>query len=51
MNVAKAGTYITLPLYNSIVIGAYKRVCQRKDKADILYEYLNWGQAKIVVKA
>ena len=51
MNVAKAGNYTILLLINPLVIGAYKKVTQRSDKADILDEYLNTCQAKIVVKA
>lgn len=33
------------------VIGAYKKVSKRNDKQNLLKEYLNYGQAKIVVKA
>ena len=33
------------------VIGAYKKVSKRNDKRNLLKEYLNFGQSKIVVKA
>ena len=32
------------------VIGAYKKVSKRNDKQNLLNEYLNTSQAKIVVK-